>query len=98
MRTSERVNLYCPCSIYKCPNNPGHDSGHDCFKFKVVGAKVHGVLVALYIVPSFIPDDANLNATILTQTLKEVKDVRTAAGKGEQFPRRLYAKVDGVSG
>jgi len=62
-------------SIYKCPHNPGFDSQHDAFKFKLVAVKVHGRVVIIFMVPFYIPDDSNLNATLLLMALKIVGEL-----------------------
>lgn len=61
-----------------------------------MGGLVHGVGIWLNIVPFFVADKANLNATILLLMLKQVADIRESQGKGRVLPPHVHIQVDGV--
>jgi len=66
-------------------------------RFKLLGVLVHGVGLYLNLVPFYVGDSANLNATVLQLVLKQIVDRRTAAGKSGTLPERLHVQVDGAS-
>ena len=70
---------------------------HDCLQFKLLGVIAHGQGVFLNLVPPFIPDTANLNATVLLQTFKQIADIRNSRGLGNTLPHRLHIQWDGDS-
>lgn len=82
--------------VYKAPNHPGFAS-HDCFRFKLLGVIIHNVGLFLNIVPFFVGDSANLNATVLQLNLKQAVDMRAARGKGRTLPPRFHLQMDGAS-
>ena len=65
-------------------------------QFKLLGGIVHGVGIFLNIVPSFISDNANLNATVLLLMLKQVADLREQQGHSRALPPNVHIQVDGV--
>ncbi len=83
-------------SIYKVPHRPGFDSQRDDLKLRLVGIKVHGRAILLFLIPSFIPDDANLNCTLLSMALQLIgkidetnmaaENARGAAQGARRFP------------
>ena len=82
--------------MYKAPNHPGFGS-RDCLRFKLLGVLVHGIGVFLNLVPFYVGDSANLNATVLQLVLKQIVDRRIATGKSGTLPERLHVQVDGAS-
>lgn len=66
-------------------------------RFKLLGVLVHGVGLFLNLVPFFVGDSANLNATVLQLVLKQIVDRRIAAGKSGVLPERLHVQLDGAS-
>ncbi len=82
--------------VYKVPNHPGFGS-RDCMRLKPLGVLVHGIGLYLNLVPFFVGDSANLNATVLQLVLSQVVDARVAAGKSRTLPRRLHVQLDGAS-
>jgi hypothetical protein len=82
--------------VYKAPNHPGVAS-HDCLRFKLLGVLIHNTALFLNIVPFFVGDSANLNATVLQLNLKQAVDMRAARGMGRTLPPRFHLQMDGAS-
>ena len=49
-------------------------TGH-CVGIKLVGAIVHGVITAIYLVPQWLSDDANLCSTLMLRTAELAMEV-----------------------
>lgn len=64
---------------YKTPHIAGVDSGGACIGVKLVGQLVHGLCTVIFLVPEWVPDDANLASTLMLRTLEIAMEVRFMA-------------------
>ena len=82
--------------VYKAPKHPGVAS-HDCLRFKPLAVLVQGVGFFINLVPFFVGDSSNLNATVLLLVLKQTAAMRTARGQSPPLPHRCHIQLDGAS-